>query len=76
MVSQKLLLLIALRQKLRKKKTKRKRFCDRPILQKRKTKGEFNLLVEELKLFDHELFFRYFRMSPTLFEQLLSMVAP
>ena len=29
-----------------------------------------------MKLFDHELFFRYFRMFPVKFEELLSLVGP
>ena len=33
-------------------------------------------LVLDLKLFDHELFFRYFRMLPDKFEELLSIVGP
>ena len=30
----------------------------------RHPKGEFPVLVKELKLFDHELFFKQLRMSP------------
>ena len=39
-------------------------------------KGEFHLLVRDLILHDHEYFFKYFRMSPTAFEKLLSFVSP
>ena len=48
----------------------------RKIFQDRHLKGEFHLLVNELRLFDHELFFVCFRMSPSTFEELLSWVAP
>ena len=47
----------------------------RKVYEERKTKGEFNVLVRELMLADHEYFFRLFRMSPSTFELLLSWVA-
>ena len=39
-------------------------------------KGEFHLLGRDLRLHDHEYLFKYFRMSPTVFEELLSIVSP
>ena len=42
----------------------------------RHSKGEFHVLVKELKLFDHEFFFRQFCMTPEKLENLLTMVAP
>ena len=42
----------------------------------RTQKGEYHLLVKDLALCDHEMFFSQFRMSPTKFEELLSYVAP
>ena len=39
-------------------------------------KGEFYLLVQDLRLFDNELFFRYFRMNAAKYEELLAMIAP
>ena len=54
----------------------RKRFWVRKVYEECKTKGEFNVLVRELMLADHEYFFRLFRMSPSMFELLLSWVAP
>ena len=39
-------------------------------------KGEYHLLVNNLKLHDSELFFCQFRMGPTKFEELLSYTAP
>ena len=41
----------------------------------RLSKGEFGVLVKELKLFDHEFFFKQFRMTPEKLENLLTMVA-
>ena len=46
----------------------------RKIYQERKQKGEFHLLINEMRLHDHELFFRYFRMSPTRYEHLLEQI--
>ena len=46
------------------------------LFQERYTKGEFNLLVQDLRLFDDELFFRYVRMNATEYKQLLAMAAP
>ena len=48
----------------------------RKLFQEHYTKEEFYLLVPDLRLFDDELFFRYFRMNATKYEQLLAMVAP
>jgi hypothetical protein len=42
----------------------------------RNTKGEFYLLVQDLRLYDEEYFFRYFRMSVIQYGELLAMVAP
>ena len=42
----------------------------------RHSKGEFHVLVKELKLFDHEFFFKKFCMTSEKLENLLTMVAP
>ena len=39
-------------------------------------KGEYQLLVKDMQLFDRDYFFCCFRMSPALFEELLCLVAP
>ena len=56
-------------------KRKERRFCVRKIYSERKEKGEYFMLVKDLRLFDHEMFLKYFRMSPTTYEKLLSFVA-
>ncbi len=72
-----ILLLLLLRRRLaRKREENRKRFWVRPINRKRKQEGEYYNLVREMQLSDHESFFKYFRMSPNLFEKLLCLVAP
>ena len=73
--SRRTLLLLLLRKRLQRKKY-RKRTWVRKIYKERKTKGEFHLLVKEMKVCDHELFFKYFRRNPTQYENLLKLIAP
>ena len=68
-----LILLILWRRKEARKLRKRK--WVRIIFEERNTKGEYKLLIKELQLHDHEYFFKYFRMSPTRYEELLRLVA-
>ena len=55
-------------QSLRQESQKRKRFWMRRIYLERQQKGEFHLLVREMMLFDHEYFFKCFRMTPSTYE--------
>ena len=48
----------------------KKRFWVREIYSERKQKGEFNMLVKDLRLHDELFFFKYFCMSRTIFEEL------
>ena len=48
----------------------------RQLYKDRKTKGEYHLLIKEMKTFDKEYFFQNFRMTPTKFEELLMLVTP
>ena len=70
-----LLPLIYHRKKRREQQWKRKMWVWKLFTQRR-TNGEFNILVQDLMLFDHFYFFRMFRMNPSRFEELLSWVAP
>ena len=54
----------------------KKRFWVRKIYSERKQKGEFNMLVKDLRLHDELFFIKYFCMSPTIFEELLTWIAP
>ena len=45
------------------------------IYQERILKGEFHRLIKEMIFFDHEYFFRCFRMVPETVEKLLSSVS-
>ena len=71
-----LILIILRRRQHRANNKNRKRFWVREIYKRRKQLGEFHTLVREAMFFDHEYFFRMFRMTPTKFEQLLQLVAP
>ena len=54
----------------------KRRYWVRQIYNERDKKGEFNLLVKEMQLRDHEYFQKCFRMSPKRFEELLRLIAP
>ena len=66
-----ILLFLLRRRQLRRKKRK---CLVRKIFSKIKSRGEYHLLIKELQLFDHEYFFKKFRMLPSKFEKLLSFV--
>ena len=46
----------------------RKKIWIRQIFQQRETKGEFHILVKDLRLFDKEYFFRKFQVDVATFE--------
>ena len=56
-------------------KKKQRKFWVRSIFREGKLKGEFHTLIQDLKLFDTEYFFKQFQMTPTKLEELLSWVA-
>ena len=68
LVKKRLLLLKLLNQTENKNGRKKKLFWVRKLYAERLQKGEFHLLVRDLRLHDHEYFFKYFRMSPIVFE--------
>ena len=76
----KLLILLLLRRRTKRRQQKyKKNFWVRKIFQERTSKGEYHLLVQDLKLFDHFVhlyFFQCFRMTPSTYEKLLSWVGP
>ena len=72
-----ILLMILRRQKPRRKNANsKKRMWVRQIFLECETKGEYQVLVTNLRLIDSEYFFRNFRMTPTKFELILSWIAP
>ena len=48
----------------------------RQIFEEREKKGEFHTLIADMKLFDHEYFYKQFRMTPQKLEELLSWIGP
>ena len=52
------LLLAALRRRIQRKKRKKHRFWVRAIFKERRRYGAYHTLVQELRMFDREFFFR------------------
>ena len=50
-------------------KSKGKRLWVKKIVEERQSKGEFHVLVKELKLFDHEFFFKHIATQHVDFSQ-------
>ena len=46
------------------------------LFRERKTKGAFNLFIKDMQLFDHKYFLKFFKMTPTNYKHLLSLIAP
>lgn len=65
--------LLLLRQ-LSKKKARKRRWYVREVNRKRLRTGQYHTLVKELERKDPEWYFRYFRMSPSRFQELLGLV--
>ena len=70
-----LLLLLLLRRRRRSSRQQRRQWV-RTIFQSRRTKGEFHALIAEMRLKDHESFYKYFHMTPQRFSHLLSLEGP
>ena len=62
--------------KRRNNSIERKRFWMRQFFMERHSKGELHVLVNELKVFNHEFFFKKFRITFEKLENFLTMVAP
>ena len=71
-----LLLLLLRRRRQRRARRQQKRMWVREIFQTRSTKGEYHSLIAEMRLGDHESFYKYFHMTPQRFSHLLSLVGP
>ena len=50
------------------RKKNNRRFWIRRLYDERSTKGEYEMLLSDLRLHDHEMFFRYFRKLPETFD--------
>jgi hypothetical protein len=69
-------LLLRRLQRRRRIRMRKRRMWVRKIFQSRSTKGEYHSLVAEMRLGDHESFYRYFHMTPQSFLHLLGLVGP
>ena len=75
-VNKRFVLLFYLRQRRKRRRKYRKRCWVREIFQNRFQLGEYQTLLKEMRENDHESFYKYFRMTPARFDQLLSLVGP
>jgi len=57
------------------RESSKRRFWIHDVIRKRSELGEYHRLVQELRL-DSTRFQQYFRMTPTKFDELLSLVGP
>ena len=71
-----LLLLLRRRRRLRRQKAVIRSSWVRKIFRNRAEMGEYHGLINEMRLFDHESYYKYFHMTPTRFDSLLSLVGP
>ena len=75
-LNRRLLLLLLLIRRRRLRIRERKRIWVKDIFKKRLQLGEYHSLINEMRLTDHQSFYRYFHMSPERFAHLLSLVGP
>ena len=75
-VNKRRLLLLALLHRRRQRRKRLKRIWVRTIFQTRSTRDEYHALISEMRLSDHQSFYRYFHMTPERFAHLLSLVGP
>lgn len=73
-VKKHLLPLFYLRQRRKRKERYRKKYWIRDIFRSRFLLGEYHTLVKEMHENDHELFYKYFRMTPERFDNLLLLL--
>ena len=72
----KLLLLLLLLRRRNRARRQQRRVWVRNIFRSRQAKGEYHSLIAEMRLGDHESFYKYFHMTPQRFSHLLSLVGP
>ena len=69
-----LLLLLALYRNYKKLKRRPKHFWIHPIISRRRQRGNYVTLIQEMRLSDTQSHFQYFRMSKERFDILLHKV--
>ena len=53
-----------------------RRYAVRPLNRNRRVDGHFASLFTDMATMDHEQFFMYTRMTPSMYEELLRIVGP
>ena len=71
-----LLLLLLLRRRRRRYQRVIRSTWVRDIFWSRVNRGDYHALINEMRLVDHESFYKYFHMTPHRFDTLLSLVGP
>ncbi|XP_077507599.1 uncharacterized protein LOC144118568 [Amblyomma americanum] len=66
--------LVILRRQERRQR-KKPRWWVRPVFMARKQEGLYHTAMRRMREGDHDLFFKFYRMTPELFDELLSVVA-
>ena len=61
---------------LLKKKQSKRRVWVRRLREARERQGHYSTLITEMRLPDHTMHFIYFRMLPSIFDDLLNLVGP
>ena len=61
---------------LLKKKQSKRRVWVRRLWEARERQGHYSKLITEMRLQDHTMHFNYFRMLPSVFDDLLNLVGP
>lgn len=69
-----LLALLYIRRKKNKRNIPKRRFWVHPILQLKQQQGDWHNLVREMQLQNDETYFNYMRLTPKMFDYLLSRV--
>ncbi|XP_065301479.1 uncharacterized protein [Dermacentor albipictus] len=75
LLARKLLLLLLLQRRLERRKRLQRRWWVRPVFQRRKEEGLYYTAMQRMRQGDHEFFYKFFRMTPLLFDKLLAFVA-
>ncbi|XP_049522627.1 uncharacterized protein LOC125945096 [Dermacentor silvarum] len=75
LLAQKLLLLLLLQRRRERRKRLQRRWWVRPVFQRRKEEGLYYTAMQRMRQGDHGFFYKFFRMTPQLFDKLLSFVA-
>ncbi|XP_077492061.1 uncharacterized protein LOC144102756, partial [Amblyomma americanum] len=60
----------------RRRQRRRPRWWVRPVFAVRKEEGLYHTAMRRMREGDHDLFYKFFRMTPQLFDEVLGLVSP